>query len=221
VAQYGVREVLVFGILFGAACVLALAWNPKFALIPFFGFIAVLYFFRDPERRIPEGQEKILSPADGRVRDICTTREDNFLQCDAVRIGITLTILNVHVNRAPCAGEIGFIKYTPGRFHNAFGSKASEENENNLIGITNRLSNEGVAVKQIAGAIARRIVCDCRVEDEVEMGQRIGMIKFGSRTEVFVPKSVEFEILVKPGDKVRAGQTVLGVLRGEALRCAE
>ncbi len=214
IAHYGIREVLASAVLFCLLGVLVFIWNPVLAPLPLLGFCAVLYFFRDPERRIPEGEEKILAPADGRVRDISQTVEEEFLEGPATRIGIALSILNVHVNRAPCSGDVTFIKYTPGKFHNAFGKKASSENENNLIGIGNGLAGN-VAVKQIAGAVARRIVCDCRLDERVERGQRIGMIKFGSRTELFIPDSADFELMVKPGDRVKAGQTVLGILRCE------
>lgn len=213
IAYYGIRELVASAILFTAISALIFLWSPRFAPLPFLGLCAVLYFFRDPERRIPEGEEKILAPADGKVKDISETVEENFLGGPAIRIGIALSILNVHVNRAPCNGEVEFIKYTPGKFHNAFGKKASSENENNLIGISNNLVDGGIAVKQIAGAVARRIVCDCSLDERVERGQRIGMIKFGSRTELFIPVGADFEIMVKPGDKVKAGQTVLGILR--------
>jgi phosphatidylserine decarboxylase len=215
IAHYGIREVVASGVLFGAAGGILLAFAPKFALLPLLGFCAVLYFFRDPERRIPEGEENILAPADGRVKDIDEIEENDFLGGSATRIGIALSILNVHVNRAPCSGEVEFLKYTPGKFHNAFGKKASLENENNLIGIGNRLVDGGIAVRQIAGAVARRIVCDCELEDKVERGQRIGMIKFGSRTEIYIPSGADFELLVKPGQRVKAGLTVIGIVRCE------
>lgn len=215
IAHYGIRELAASTVLFAAISVLVFLWSPRFALLPFIGLCAVLYFFRDPERRIPEGEEKILAPADGKIKDISETIEKDFLGKSATRIGIALSILNVHVNRAPCDGEIAFIKYTPGKFHNAFGKKASSENENNLIGISNDLVDGGIAVKQIAGAVARRIVCDCNLDERVKRGQRIGMIKFGSRTELFIPTDVDFEIMVKPGDKVKAGQTVIGILKCE------
>ena len=166
----------------------------------------ILIFFRDPKRSVGEG---VVSPADGKVVAV-ERRKGNWYF-----ISIFMNIHNVHVNRAPCSGAVEFIKYTPGKFHNAFGKKASTENENNMIGIANGLVEKGVAVRQIAGAVARRIVCDCRVEDRLERGQRIGMIKFGSRTELYIPASADFELLVKPGDKVKGGETVLGILRCE------
>ncbi len=188
-------------------------FNGGLGLLPLVGFLGVLYFFRDPERRTPPGEEKIIAPADGRVRDVAQVVEDVFLGLPSVRIGITLSMLNVHMNRAPCTGEITFMKYTAGKFHNALGSKASAENENNVIGIRSTFSGEGMVVKQIAGAVARRIVSDCDLGTRVERGQRIGMIKFGSRTELFVPMNTGFELLVKPGDRVMAGETVVGILR--------
>lgn len=203
------------GILFGAASVLVFVLDPKFGLLPLAGFFRVLYFFRDPERKVPAGEEKILAPADGRVKDVSQVVEKDFLGRSAMRIGITLSMLNVHLNRTPCTGEVEFLKYTPGKFHNALGSKASADNENNLIGIRSTFFGKGIAVKQIAGAVARRIVCDCRLEEKVENGQRIGMIKFGSRTEIFIPTDLDFKLLVKPGGKVKAGQTVIGIVRRE------
>ncbi len=215
IAHYGIREVIASGVLFGAAGIILLSFAPIYAILPLLGFCSVLYFFRDPERRITGAEEEILAPADGKVKDIIELEETDFLGGSATRIGITLSILNVHVNRAPCSGEVEFLKYTPGKFHNALGPKASLENENNLIGIGNRLVNGGIAVRQIAGAVARRIVCDCALEDKVERGQRIGMIKFGSRTEIYIPSGADFELRVKPGQRVKAGLTVIGVLRSE------
>jgi phosphatidylserine decarboxylase len=173
-------------------------------------------FFRDPERTPPEGDNALLSPADGRVADIEEVRETEFLAADAVRIGVFMSLFDVHVNRAPLAGRVVFRDYRPGKFHNALGARASRENECSLVGIE-RADGTRVLVRQIAGVIARRIVCDCEVGTELARGQRLGMVKFGSRLEVFVPKSSGFRPAVAVGDRVRAGRSVLGHFASEPL----
>jgi phosphatidylserine decarboxylase len=147
----------------------------------------------------------VVAPADGRVVHIQQIEEDGYLKQSAYRVSIFLSIFNVHINYAPVTGVIDYMYYRKGSFKNAMNNVASMINENNTIGI----KSEGtvMAVRQIAGVIARRIVCRCAVGDRVNAGDKIGMIKFGSRVDLFLPLSTR--ILVKKGDRVKGGETVL------------
>ena len=171
----------------------------------FFGLVALflLQFFRDPERTPEGGEETIVSPADGTV--LSTGPAPESPPGAARRISVFMSVFNCHVNRSPISGRLADYVYAPGRMLAAFHEKASIENEQNRIAIA---GNRGeVRFKQIAGALARRIVFRPRVGDALERGQRIGMIKFGSRVDLFVPDDAE--ILVTKNDKVRAGRTPL------------
>jgi phosphatidylserine decarboxylase len=163
----------------------------------------VLYFFRDPERQIPSDPEAVVSPADGRVVEI--VNEPNGSR-PGKRVSIFLSIFDVHVNRAPVAGRISRLEYKPGRFMAAWEGKASAENEQNLIAI--QTPRGEMTFKQIAGWIARRIIFWKRQGDEVAAGERVGMIRFGSRVDVWLPEGAE--VLVRRGQKVAGGSTVLG-----------
>lgn len=168
----------------------------------------VAYFFRDPEREGPRGDRLVISPADGRVIDIREVDEPTFLQGRAIRISVFMNVFNVHVNRYPVSGRVAYVHYNPGRFLNAAADKASLENEQMSVGV------EGVAhrvlFRQIAGLVARRIVTYSRVGDEAEQGARMGLIRFGSRVDVFVP--VGSTVKVQLGEKPQAGVTVLAEL---------
>jgi phosphatidylserine decarboxylase len=206
-----VQEVVLSTLLLGgAAAVAAVAFWPLTAL-PLVLWGLLVNFFRDPERVPPEGEGRVVSPADGRVADIETVREDEFLHSEAHRIGIFLSIFDVHVNRVPVAGKVAYRAYRPGKFHNAMGTAAAGENECALVGVE-RADGSRVLVRQVAGLIARRIVTACAVGDELRRGQRFGMVKLGSRLEVYVPTSLPFRPTVAVGDKVRAGESVLGEL---------
>jgi len=169
------------------------------------------FFFRNPRRKIPKNSKYILSPADGVVLAVNKANEKQFLEGYAQRVSIFLSILNVHVNRSPIEGEIKLIKYVPGKFLPAFKSHASEINERNYVGIESPVLK--VLVCQITGFIARRIVCYARQGDKLEQGQSFGMIKFGSCTEIYMPEGVE--VLVRPGDSVKGGETIIGRLADE------
>jgi len=210
--RYGTRELVAGSLLLAGACALALWLWPWAVVAPAALWAFLLAFFRDPERTAPEGEDAILSPADGRVADIEELREDAFLGTEAVRVGIFMSLFNVHVNRAPVSGKVVFRDYRPGKFHNAMVAQASRENECMLVGIE-RADGTRVLLRQIAGVIARRIVCDCSVGTELTRGQRFGMVKFGSRLEVYVPKASGFQPAVAVGDRVRAGSSVLGRFR--------
>ena len=171
-----------------------------------------LFFFRDPERKIPEGEDLILAPADGKVIDISEIEEENFLHSKAKVVRIFMSIFNIHVQRSPVKGKVEWIKYNSGKFVAAYTEEASRENESNLIGIQKSYqvsSNEKrILVKQIAGSVARRICCWCKEGDNLLAGERIGMIRFGSRVDVYLPQEVE--IKVKKGDRVVGGETLIG-----------
>jgi phosphatidylserine decarboxylase len=168
-------------------------------------FLFVLLFFRDPERHPPEGENLILSPADGTVVDVQRVREEKFLHSDATQISIFLSPLDVHVNRIPVSGRIRHLEYVNGEYLVAFHEKASEKNERTLIGIEN--GKFKILMRQIAGFIARRIVCDLQPGVDVRAGERFGMIKFGSRVDVLVP--INSELMVHLRDRVVAGETIL------------
>lgn len=169
----------------------------------------VLFFFRDPERPIPEGEGVVVSPADGRVIVVKDVYETDYLKSKAKQISIFLSVFNVHVNRAPMAGKVVAVKYNPGRFHIASVDKASTDNEQTAMVISNEKGS--ILVKQIAGLIARRIVCYAKPGDIVKTGERFGLIRFGSRVDIFLPE--DSELNVKVGDRIKGGRDVIGVLR--------
>lgn len=167
-----------------------------------------LYFFRDPDRTVPDGAREeaiVISPADGKVVVVQNVQDDEYHMGPAQQISIFLSPLNVHVNRMPTTGVIDYYKYVKGKYLVAFNDKASELNERTHIGIKN--GRIRVLFKQIAGAVARRIVCNVTVGDQVHVGDRFGMIKFGSRMDLLVPPEMVIE--VKVGDIVVAGETIL------------
>ena len=174
--------------------------------------LITVYFFRDPQRRIPDDEHNIVSPADGKVIEIIQEREPDFFRAEVTRISIFLNIFDVHVNRSPIAGTVEFFRYKRGAFLKAYKSAASDVNEQTVIGILGA-NNRKVLFKQIAGLIARRIVCHIREGNEVALGERFGMIKFGSRVDVFLPSDVD--IKVKLRDKVKGGESILGVFANE------
>jgi len=207
--RYGTREVIVGTAILGTASGLALWKLPWLAALPAALWLFLVAFFRDPERATQGGENQVLAPADGRVADIEEVREDDFLGTDAVRVGIFMSLFDVHVNRAPLSGKVVYCDHRPGKFHNAMFAEASRENECSLVGVE-RPDGTRLLVKQIAGLIARRIVCEAPIGRELARGERFGMVKFGSRLEVYVPKSAGFRPTVAVGDRVRAGTTVLG-----------
>ena len=179
------------------------------AMIP---LLFVLYFFRDPHRVPPAGEGLIIAPADGRVVEIREVDDVEFPGGRARRVSIFLSIFNVHVNRAPVAAAVSNIRYSRGRFRAAFHGKASEENERNRMDL--HTSYGPLAVTQIAGAIARRIVCDLAVGDRVKAGDRMGLIRFGSRVDLFLPLAADLR--VKKGQQVRSSATVMASMADSA-----
>lgn len=175
---------------------------PPFVLACYF-----TYFFRNPHRNIPEGENLIVSPADGTVQDVVQLEDDEFVKGPCTKIIIFLSVFNVHVNRSPIAGEIKCQRYVCGRFRPAYKDEVGFENERHMLGIENEKGFR-VTVTQIAGILARRIVSWVTLDDNMDKGQVYGLIKFGSCTELVVPQNVE--VLVHKGDKVRGGESILG-----------
>ncbi|MBN1847290.1 MAG: phosphatidylserine decarboxylase family protein [Deltaproteobacteria bacterium] len=170
----------------------------------------ILFFFRDPDRYHESEVNAILAPADGKVLSVQHLK-DNFnpLNEPAVKVSIFMSIFNVHINRVPLSGRVSQIVYHSGRFFAANLDKASEQNEKNTV-IMKTDSDKTVVIIQIAGLIARRIACWIKEEDEVEIGQRFGLIRFGSRVELFMP--ISSRVTIQPGERVKGGETVLGYL---------
>ena len=179
---------------------------PWLVILPVILFLFISYFFRNPNREIVPDELMLVSPADGVVMDVERVIEDQFLKGESIRVRIFLSLFNVHVNRSPMEGEVVFRSYRPGQMIPAFKSHASEFNEKNYVGIQNK--HLQILVTQVTGFVARRIVCWVNKGDRVVKGERYGLIKFGSCSEIFVPTNVE--IMVSPGDKVRGGISVIG-----------
>ena len=215
ITEYGYDVFLSIAIV----CVVVFAGSLLFVPIPALAdslavlalliFLFALNFFRDPERSTPLGNSVVISPADGTVISIKESDEVNYLREDTYQISIFMSPLNVHVNRIPISGRVEYFKYVQGRYFAAFEDKASLDNEQTHIGIDN--GSFKVFFKQIAGFVARRIVCTVKVGDEVTAGKRFGMIKFGSRVDVFVPKNSDIKVTV--GEKTVAGESILAVVR--------
>lgn len=173
--------------------------------------IWVAYFFRDPERMGERGEHLVISPADGKVVQIAEVDEPAFLKEKAVRISIFMNVFNVHVNRYPVSGVVRYVQYNPGKFFNAAEDKASLENEQSSVGIES--GSNRVLVRQIAGLIARRIVTYSANGQRVQQGDRMGIIRFGSRVDVFLPATARPR--VKVGENTFAGVTVVAELAGQ------
>ena len=181
-----------------------LGWlaSPVWAVVPLLLAFFFLWFFRDPERDIPQDAGAVVSPGDGKVTDVSTVSLGNLSQ---TRISIFLSVFNVHVNRSPIAGVVRDIRYQRGQFMNAMSKVSAEQNEQNIVTVEG--DGHTVVFKQIAGLLARRIVFHPKVGDRLERGQRVGLIKFGSRVDVFMDASAQVD--VKVGDRVKGGATVL------------
>ncbi len=160
----------------------------------------VAFFFRDPERLIPADEAVVVSPADGKIVGIAVE------PLGINRVSIFLSLFNVHINRAPIAGEVESVRYVPGKFKVAFDAAASAQNEQNVLVI--RRGSDRIRFSQIAGILARRIVCWKKPGDPVRQGERVGLIRFGSRVDIFLPENVT--LLVKLGDKVQGGASIIG-----------
>ena len=195
---YGVGSVLAAAVLIWLT-----AWPYAIPVLLLGAFC--LWFFRDPERQIPQTPGAVVSPGDGKVTDVSVVTSNGVSQS---RISIFLSVFNVHVNRSPIAGVIREVRYQRGKFLNAMAANSAKENEQNIVTVEG--GGQTVIFKQIAGLIARRIVFNGKVGDPVERGQRIGLIKFGSRVDVLMDRTANIQ--VKVGDRVRGGASVLAVL---------
>jgi phosphatidylserine decarboxylase len=198
-----VRDGYYYGFGFIVAGIL-LGWltRPAWAIIPILLAAFFLWFFRDPERAIPSEPGAVVSPGDGKVTDVSVVTVGNRKQ---LRFSIFLSVFNVHVNRSPIAGSIRDVRYQRGKYLNAMNVASAELNEQNIVTVEGE--GQTVIFKQIAGLLARRIVFNCKVGDRVERGQRVGLIKFGSRVDVLLDGSAQPN--VKVGDRVKGGASVL------------
>ena len=202
-----VRDGYLYALALIAAAVL-LGWfaQPAWAVVPLLLAVFFLWFFRDPERAIPDAAGAVVSPGDGKVTDTSIVTVGGEKQ---VRVSIFLSVFDVHVNRSPIAGVVREVRYQRGKFLNAMNQASAEQNEQNIV----RVEGDGqvVAFKQIAGLLARRIVFYPKVGDRLERGQRVGLIKFGSRVDVLCDPAAALQ--VKVGDRVRGGSSVLAYLQ--------
>ncbi|MDP6545218.1 MAG: phosphatidylserine decarboxylase [Phycisphaerae bacterium] len=217
--RYGLKEIVIATVCSLVLCVVLLAFAQ---LLPLWATIAgltpvltvylwVLWFFRDPERTVPQGEGLFISPADGRIADITNIGPESELGRDGVRIGIFMNIFNVHLSRCPIDGTVESIAHRPGAFLDVRDPHASERNESTTIRL--RYEHQGaeypVVFRQIAGLVARRIVTDLAPGQPVTRGQRVGMIKFGSRLELLVPAELVSKVCVEVGQISRGAKTVL------------
>lgn len=181
-----------------------ISWIPAVIMLAL--SLIVIWFFRDPERKAEYKDGYFFSPADGKVVEISEATHD--FTGKAMKIGIFMNLFSVHVNRSPCTGRVDYLEYVPGKKIAAFSPKASEINERFYTGLSTQWGP--VMMTQIAGLVARRIVCRLKRGDVLESGQRYGMIKLGSRVDVYLPADIV--IKVKTGDNVKAGETLIGVI---------
>jgi phosphatidylserine decarboxylase len=212
-ARWGLAEVLIMGVPLAALTVALLligGWWKLTALVPAIVLGWVFWFFRDPYRIVPREPGLVVSPADGKVCEIKQLDHDDFIGGPAVRIGIFLSIFNVHINRAPVRSRVIRLRYWPGKFLNALNPQSALLNESLWIGLEDEEApHRKFVVRQIAGLFARRIVCGLRPGEVVERGFKFGMIKLGSRTEIIMPASEQLQIKVQVGQKVQAGSTIM------------
>jgi len=212
-APWGAAELLLMGGPLLALVILAavLPWPwPYLALPPAVALGLIVYFFRNPFRRVPQAPGLWVSPADGTIAEITPLEHDDFVGGPAVRVGIFLSIFNVHLNRSPIAARVIALRYAPGEFLNALRPESALRNENLWIALEeDSPPHRRLVVRQISGAIARRIVCDLRPGEVIPRGHVFGMIKLGSRTELILPAEEGLEVKVRVGQKVKAGTTVV------------
>lgn len=209
-AKEGISVILamvLFSIIFTVGAVLNQAAILKIiVLISWLLILFSVYFFRDPDRKIPKGENLITSPADGKVIVIEEIQETEFFKSNVWKVSIFMSVLDVHVNRIPINGQVTYLNYQKGKFHQAYKDAASYENEQTTIVIEN--DQIKLLFKQIAGILARRIVCHIREGWQAKQGDRFGMIKFGSRVDMLLP--IETRLNIKLNQKVTAGVTIIG-----------
>ncbi len=208
-APEGYPFIAVFGLLTLAVALLTGPVGLLFAVVPFVLTLFMIYFFRDPDRDVPTAEGCFLAPADGRVMQIIDTFESEYLGSEVKEVSIFMSPLNVHVNRAPCDGEVRRVKHNKGKYMAAYKEDSSLKNENIAMVMETEFGN--ILVRQVAGFLARRAVCRKREGDVLKGGERYGIIKFSSRLDTYLPKDVE--IKVRLGEKVRAGETVIAEIK--------
>jgi phosphatidylserine decarboxylase len=204
----------VMAVLIGSLSVGLLFGLPVYVGAPLLVVLGLLWlqgvlFFRDPERKVPEDPAVLVSPADGVITDIGEVDAPGYPNERALRIGIFLSVFNVHVNRAPRQARVLQVRYFPGKFGHAGKAPCPQENEQLWVDLEDIATGRRLRVKQIAGAVARRIVCWLKPGDLVQAGERFGMIKFGSRTEVYLPLDAPVRVEVKVGQAVKGASTIL------------
>ena len=213
------REGLIFIAIAALVAVASYAWalNRRSWPIWLLAFLLTLvalwvaYFFRDPERTGERGDRVVIAPADGRLVMMQEVDEPTFIKGRAMRLSIFMNVFNVHVNRYPVSGKVSYVKYLAGKFLNAAAEKSSDENEQSSVGIES--GRNRILVRQIAGLIARRIITDSKEGEQVRQGDRMGLIRFGSRVDVFLP--ADAKLRVKVGDIAYAGMTVIAELQAK------
>ena len=204
-AREGYTRIFGLGVV---SLLLNLLGFPLLGLIFLFLTLFVAYFFRDPERDTPEDDRYIIAPADGRVVTVEKNFQDSrFLKAPVTRVGIFMSPLDVHVNRVPVSGQVTAVHYQPGQFRPAFAADATEVNEQNAVMIQDE-KGRCVTMVQVAGIVARRIICSLKGGERVHRGERYGMIMLGSRVDLYCP--LEIELKVDVGQRVKAGETVIG-----------
>ncbi len=206
VAREGYRFILASALASGVLAVLGLGVLALFFLAL---CLFIVYFFRDPERGVPEEEGAVVSPADGKIVDVGLVTESDFSPEETLKISVFMSVFNVHVNRMPAEGTVTDISYRPGKFFSADLDKASKHNERNAVSIET-IDGRKLVVVQVAGLIARRIICRIHKGDRLRRGQRFGMICIGSRLDVYLPPDTKPVVAV--GDKVLAGTSILGYL---------
>lgn len=205
------KEGLPFILFAGFAALICAVLQYRYAAFAGLAVTAsITYFFRDPERTLPEDSGVLVSPADGKVIRVEEMHDDRFLHQDVLRISIFMNVFNVHVNRIPLAGTVRRVVFQPGRFYAADQDKAALHNEHCAV-IVSTAAGQQYAAVQIAGLIARRIVCRAEPGDQVKIGQRYGLIRFGSRVDLYLPKGSA--TMARVGETVKAGETVLARMR--------
>ncbi|MDZ4723283.1 MAG: phosphatidylserine decarboxylase family protein [candidate division Zixibacteria bacterium] len=214
IAKEGIIFVVIGLVLTLVFVMSANRWNSPvlFGTCVLFGCLTLFttFFFRDPERIVPQGKNMLVSPADGAVVVVKPIGVHPFIGGEAIQVSVFLSVFNVHINRVPASGTIDSVRYNPGKFHVAYADKASELNEQTTIMMTTT-SGIKIIFKQIAGLIARRIVCKLETGQIVNRGDRFGLIRFGSRTDLILP--ADAELMVKEGDKVVGGESIIAKLK--------
>jgi len=210
ISKYGLNTFLILAVISIGIIIASFFINSSWVKYPLLilsvGFLLFnINFFRDPDRTPPKVKNVVVSPADGEIVIIKDVYEKRYLESDGLQVSIFMSPLNVHVNRIPIDGIIDYLNYVKGEYLVAFHEKADLRNERSEIGIKNKFGK--MLFTQVAGFVARRVVYDLKVGDTVKIGNRFGMIKFGSRSDVIVPKG--WKVKVKLGDKVTAGESIL------------